>query len=74
MLASAVIAYPQRVLLMVPTTVLAKQIYKEAKKYLPNHIKSILITNSTPKESKTDIDRYSFIIGTHALLYSKLHQ
>ncbi len=67
--ASAFIAYPNRSLLMAPTTILANQLYNEAKKFLPSDMKIILVTNSTKEE---DLSPYHFIIGTHALLYREL--
>lgn len=67
--ASAVIAYPKKSILMVPTTILAHQIFEEAKKLLPLHVKSILITS---KDKDVDLDKYDFIIGTHVLLYRNL--
>ncbi len=69
MLASVMMAYPKRSLLMAPTTVLARQIYDEAKKHLPLHVKVALVTNETQKEP---LDGYDFIVGTHALLYRDL--
>ena len=68
-LASVVIAYPNRSILMAPTTILVKQIFLEAKKYLPKDIKIALITNKT---KKIDLNEYDFILGTHALLYKNL--
>lgn len=67
-LAAAYMNYPNRSILMVPTTILANQIYEEAKKFLP-HIKIALVTNKSKKEN---LDKYDFIIGTHALLYREL--
>ncbi len=68
MLAAAFMAYPSKSVLMAPTTVLAKQIYNEALKYLPN-FKIALVTNKTKEES---LEKYDFLIGTHALLYRNL--
>jgi len=65
-LASVVIAYPHKAMLMVPTSILALQIYQEAKKHLPSHIKTALLTQSNTIGDYTKAD---FIIGTHALLY-----
>lgn len=67
-LASAVMMLPHRSILMAPTTILANQLFEEAKKYLPN-VKSVLVTNKT---KKVDLDEFDFIIGTHALLYREL--
>jgi ATP-dependent DNA helicase RecG len=66
-LASAFMMHPQKSVLMVPTTILANQLYEEAQKYL--NIKSVLVTNKT---KKVDLGEYDFIIGTHALLYREL--
>ena len=67
-LASAFMMAKNRSLLMVPTTILAKQIYEEAQKFLPT-LKVTLVTNKT---KKIDLSEYDFIIGTHALLYRNL--
>ncbi|MFA5455926.1 MAG: ATP-dependent DNA helicase RecG [Sulfurimonas sp.] len=67
-LASALMMLPERSVLMVPTTILANQIFEEAKKYLPN-VKVALITN---KSKNVNLEEYDFIIGTHALLYREL--
>jgi len=68
-LASAMIAYPKKAVLMAPTTILAAQIYEEAKKYLPKQVKIAFYTQASKKENLENCD---FIIGTHALLYAKL--
>lgn len=67
-LASALMILPNRSILMAPTTILANQLFVEAKKYLPN-VKVVLVTNKT---KNINLDEYDFIIGTHALLYRKL--
>jgi len=69
-LASAEMIFPNRSILMAPTTILAKQLFEEAQKFLP-HLKSVLVTN---KSKKVDLSEYDFIIGTHALLYRELPQ
>ena len=69
-LASAYMINKQKSILMAPTTILAKQLYEEALKYLPN-LKITLVTN---KEKKIDLSEFDFIIGTHALLYRELPQ
>lgn len=66
--ASAVMNSPNCSILMVPTTILANQIYEEAKKYLP----MMRVTLITSKNKNIDLDNYDFIIGTHALLYRDL--
>jgi len=67
-LASAFMMLPSCSILMAPTTILANQLFEEAKKYLPN-VKTVLVTNKT---KKVDLDEFEFIIGTHALLYREL--
>ena len=69
MFATAFLAFPNRSILMAPTTILANQLYEEAKKYLPKEIKTVLVTSSTKEEN---LENYHFIIGTHALLYKAL--
>ncbi|MEA3331624.1 MAG: ATP-dependent DNA helicase RecG [Campylobacterota bacterium] len=69
-LASVEMMLPSRCVLMAPTTILAKQLFEEAKLYLLR-AKTILVTNKSKKES---LDEYDFIIGTHALLYRELPQ
>ncbi|MFA5235191.1 MAG: ATP-dependent DNA helicase RecG [Sulfurimonas sp.] len=67
-LASVLMMLPNRSVLMAPTTILANQIFEEAKKYLPN-VKIALVTN---KSKNINLEKYDFIIGTHALLYREL--
>ncbi len=67
-LASALMNSKNKSILMSPTTILANQLYEEAKKYLPD-LKITLVTN---KSKKIDLSEYDFIIGTHALLYREL--
>ncbi len=67
-LAAAFMMLPHKSILMAPTTILANQLYEEAKKFLPN-VKIALVTNKTKKEK---LDAYDFIIGTHALLFREL--
>ncbi|WP_234697155.1 ATP-dependent DNA helicase RecG [Nitrosophilus alvini] len=69
MFAAAFMAFPERALLMAPTTVLANQLYEEALKFIPSKIKCTLVTGSNKPKN---LEEYHFIIGTHALLYQKL--
>ena len=70
-LASVLIARPYRSILMAPTTILAQQLFEEAQKFLPNlHVN--LVTNKSKKSES--LEKYDFIIGTHALLYRELPQ
>jgi ATP-dependent DNA helicase RecG len=67
-LASAYMNMPNKSILMSPTTILANQLYEEAKKFLPE-LKITLVTNKSKKE---DLREYDLIVGTHALLYRDL--
>ncbi|WP_331775847.1 ATP-dependent DNA helicase RecG [Sulfurospirillum sp. 1612] len=70
MLAAVMMAYPKRTILMVPTTVLANQIYEEAIKFLPSNVTVAKVVQQSSKE--IDLETFDFIIGTHALLFRKL--
>lgn len=65
-LASAVMAYPHKAILMAPTSLLAIQLYEEAKKHLPNFIATALVMQG---KNEGDYLKSDFIIGTHALLH-----
>lgn len=68
-LASVMTAYPHRSVLMAPTSILAKQLFSEAQKYLPKHLRIALLTQS---DKSGDLEQSDFLIGTHALLYQNL--
>lgn len=63
--AAAYIAHPHRSVLMAPTSVLAQQLFVEAKKFLPQLTIKLVTNKSKPK----DLDLADLIVGTHALLY-----
>ena len=67
-LAAAVMAYPSKSTLMAPTSLLALQLYEEAQKYLPKHIKTALVMQGNSEGDYLEAD---FIIGTHALLFKE---
>jgi len=67
-LAAAMMALPQRSLLMAPTSLLALQLYEEAIRYLPSDINVALVMQSREEGDYLSAD---FTIGTHALLYKK---
>ena len=72
-LASVMIAYPQKSLLMAPTTILAKQLYEQAMLYLPRYINIELITSESKRRFQGLFAQDAhFIIGTQALLYSDI--
>mgnify|MGYP000246454540 FL=1 len=66
--ACALLAYPNKSALMAPTTVLANQLYNEAKKFLPPYLKIILLTNKNADEAK---DAH-LIVSTHTILYQDI--
>ena len=65
----AYLVYPKRSILMAPTTILADQLYSEARRLLPKEIAIGLVTN---KSKVDELQNYHFLIGTHALLYRNL--
>ncbi len=69
-LASIVMAYPYKSILMAPTSILAEQLYEEAKKFLPPYFKIELLTSRTSKQ--VDLENFHLLIGTHAILYREL--
>jgi len=66
-LASIMISYPNRSIIMAPTSILAQQLYDEAQKYLPNKIKTVLIMQNN--KNNDNLEDFNVIIGTHALLF-----
>jgi len=69
-LASMVMAYPQKSVLMAPTSILSEQLFEEAKKFLPSNFKIKLLTSKTSKKEK--LDDFDVLIGTNAILYREL--
>lgn len=68
-LASAAMNYPRISYLMAPTSILAEQIYAEARRLLPPRIKVLLVKSG---DREPDFAGAHLIIGTHALLYHEL--
>lgn len=71
MLGAALLIYPQTAVIMAPTSILAEQIYNEAKKLLPDFMNICLVQKS---DQKPKFDGVNLIIGTHVLLYRDLPQ
>ncbi|BCZ17846.1 ATP-dependent DNA helicase RecG [Helicobacter sp. NHP19-003] len=71
-LASVALCAPYKSLLMAPTSILAKQIYTEALKYLPQSIKPLLLLGGANGKQKETFSEADFIVGTTALLYAPL--
>jgi ATP-dependent DNA helicase RecG len=70
-LASIIIAQPHRAVLMAPTSLLAEQLFEEAKKFLPDDLNIALVTSKTAKKIG-DVNFYDVLVGTHALLFQNL--
>ncbi|WP_143408487.1 ATP-dependent DNA helicase RecG, partial [Helicobacter pylori] len=72
-LASMVLAYPNKTLLMAPTSILAKQLYNEALKFLPPYFEvELLLGGSHKKQSNHLFEKITHVvIGTQALLFDK---
>jgi len=67
-LASVMMAMPQKSILMAPTSLLALQLYEEACMHLPKVVNIALVMQGKDEGDYTQAD---FIIGTHALLYKE---
>ncbi|ASM34776.1 ATP-dependent DNA helicase RecG [Campylobacter sputorum subsp. bubulus] len=69
MLGAALMMYPQNAILMAPTSILAEQIYSEAKKLLPSFMNVMLVKSG---DKNLNFNGVNLIIGTHVLLYQEL--
>lgn len=69
MLGAALMMYPKNAILMVPTSILAEQIYSEAKRLLPTFMNVMLVKSG---DKNLDFNGVNLIIGTHVLLYCEL--
>lgn len=70
LLAAALMVYPKQAILMAPTSILASQLFEEAKKLLPEFM-NIAFIKGGKKDKGLDaqIQQAHLIIGTHALIY-----
>lgn len=68
-LGAALMVYPKTAILMAPTSILAEQIYSEAKRLLPEFM-NVMLVKKGAKDS--DFKGVNLIIGTHVLLYQSL--
>jgi ATP-dependent DNA helicase RecG len=71
MFGAAWLAHPRRSILMAPTTILATQLFEEAKRLLPPDVKVGLVVSGR-SYTKEELERYHLLVGTHALLYQDL--
>ncbi len=70
-LASMVLTYPNKTLLMAPTSILAKQLYNEALKFLPPYFEVELLIGGNHKKNHLFEKITHVVIGTQALLFDK---
>jgi len=70
MLASAFLS--EKSIIMCPTSILANQIYEEAKKFLEKFNFKITLVTQKSKFTQKDLEEANLLIGTHALLYQNL--
>ncbi|AGZ81504.1 ATP-dependent DNA helicase RecG [Campylobacter fetus] len=70
-LSAALMIYPKPAVLMAPTSILADQLYSEAKRLLPSFYNTVLVKKGA---KNVDFSGVNLIIGTHVLLYQSLPQ
>ncbi len=70
--AAALMCYPAKAILMAPTSVLAQQLYNEAKRLMPGFVKILHFKGKNDKLSMSELKNANFIIGTHALLWANI--
>ncbi|WP_291950552.1 ATP-dependent DNA helicase RecG [Campylobacter sp.] len=72
LLAASLLVYPKKSVLMAPTSILAEQIYQEAKKLLPKFMNIVLLKGGKKEKNIDSLkDEAHLIIGTHALIYQE---
>lgn len=74
LLAAALLVYPKQAVLMAPTSILAQQLFDEAKRLLPNFMRLVLLTGGKKdKNLEQNLQNAHLIIGTHALIHLQKH-
>ncbi|HDZ4955439.1 TPA: ATP-dependent DNA helicase RecG, partial [Campylobacter jejuni] len=74
LLGAALMVYPKQAILMAPTSILAYQLYEEAKKFLPDFMNILFIKGGKKeKDLEQNIQKANLIIGTHALIHLESH-
>ncbi|MCR6574995.1 ATP-dependent DNA helicase RecG [Campylobacter insulaenigrae] len=72
LLAASLLVYPNKSILMAPTSILAEQIYQEAKRLLPKFMNIVLLKGGKKEKNIESLkDKAHLIIGTHALIYQE---
>ncbi|MBZ7936036.1 ATP-dependent DNA helicase RecG [Campylobacter sp. B0100352/1] len=75
LLGAALMVYPKQAILMAPTSILANQIYEEAKKLLPDFVNILFIKGGKKeKDLAQKLQSANLIIGTHALIHLENHE
>ena len=70
LLAASLLVYPKQAVLMAPTSILANQLFDEAKRLLPNFMQiSLLKGGKKDKNVEQNLQNAHLIIGTHALIH-----
>ena len=70
LLAAALLVFPKQAVLMAPTSILAAQIYDEARRLLPNFMQIELLTGGKKgKDTNERLAKAHLIIGTHAIIH-----
>ncbi|ULO01212.1 ATP-dependent DNA helicase [Campylobacter sp. RM5004] len=70
--AAALMTYPNKAILMAPTSVLAQQLYEEAKRLMPGFVKILHFSGTKTKFMQDELQDANFVIGTHALLWADI--
>lgn len=74
LLAAALLVYPKQAVLMAPTSILAQQLFDEARRLLPDFMRLVLlIGGKKDKDLEQSLQNAHLIIGTHALIHLQKH-
>ena len=74
LLAAALLVYPKQAILMAPTSILAQQLFDEAKRLLPHFMQiELLKGGKKDKNLEQNLQNANLIIGTHALIHLQQH-
>lgn len=74
LLAASLLVYPKQAILMAPTSILAQQLFEEAKRLLPEFMQIfLLVGGKKDKNLEENLQNAHLIIGTHALIHLQKH-
>lgn len=72
LLAAALMVYPRQAILMAPTSILAAQLFDEAKRFLPEFVNIVFIKGGKKNKSlEEQIQKAHLVIGTHTLIHQQ---